>query len=280
MSSYTNKLKMVFDGLTFSEEKLSNYIQEHREEIRNLTSQELADAVGVGQSTVIRFSQKLGYGNYKKMIADISMDNPDAYVDLEIDDQESTVETMEKLREQYNLILDMTFDMNKSDDVDLAVDFLYNARKIIIAGFSVRNNCFADYFAHRLSYIGLDAYHHDHTTMIYSALNQCNDQDVIIVLSESGETRDMVNFAKLAKKRGMKVISITKVSENTIKALSDINFKLVEYGNRTFLRTNLIRSSLLAVFDMIYLNLLKKDFERFEMHFTMMKIQTKLNYKA
>lgn len=280
MSSYTNKLKMVFDGLTFSEEKLSNYIQEHREEIRNLTSQELADAVGVGQSTVIRFSQKLGYGNYKKMIADISMDNPDAYVDLEIDDQESTVETMEKLREQYNLILDMTFDMNKSDDVDLAVDFLYNARKIIIAGFSVRNNCFADYFAHRLSYIGLDAYHHDHTTMIYSALNQCNDQDVIIVLSESGETRDMVNFAKLAKKRGMKVISITKVSENTIKALSDINFKLVEYGNRTFLRTNLIRSSLLAVFDMIYLNLLKKDFECFEMHSTMMKIQTKLNYKA
>ena len=280
MSSYTNKLKMVFDGLTFSEEKLSNYIQEHREEIRNLTSQELADAVGVGQSTVIRFSQKLGSGNYKKMIADISMDNPDAYVDLEIDDQESTVETMEKLREQYNLILDMTFDMNKSDDVDLAVDFLYNARKIIIAGFSVRNNCFADYFAHRLSYIGLDAYHHDHTTMIYSALNQCNDQDVIIVLSESGETRDMVNFAKLAKKRGMKVISITKVSENTIKALSDINFKLVEYGNRTFLRTNLIRSSLLAVFDMIYLNLLKKDFERFEMHSTMMKIQTKLNYKA
>lgn len=280
MSSYTNKLKMVFDGLTFSEEKLSNYIQEHREEIRNLTSQELADAVGVGQSTVIRFSQKLGYGNYKKMIADISMDNPDAYVDLEIDDQESTVETMEKLREQYNLILDMTFDMNKSDDVDLAVDFLYNARKIIIAGFSVRNNCFADYFAHRLSYIGLDAYHHDHTTMIYSALNQCNDQDVIIVLSESGETRDMVNFAKLAKKRGMKVISITKVSENTIKALSDINFKLVEYGNRTFLRTNLIRSSLLAVFDMIYLNFLKKDFERFEMHSTMMKIQTKLNYKA
>lgn len=111
MSSYTNKLKMVFDGLTFSEEKLSNYIQEHREEIRNLTSQELADAVGVGQSTVIRFSQKLGYGNYKKMIADISMDNPDAYVDLEIDDQESTVETMEKLREQYNLILDMTFDI-------------------------------------------------------------------------------------------------------------------------------------------------------------------------
>lgn len=280
MSSYTNKLKMVFDGLTFSEEKLSNYIQEHREEIRNLTSQELADAVGVGQSTVIRFSQKLGYGNYKKMISDISMDNPDAYVDLEIEEQESTVETMEKLREQYNLILDMTFDMNKSDAVDTAVDYLYNARKIIIAGFSVRNNCFADYFAHRLSYIGLDAYHHDHTTMIYSALNQCDERDVLLVLSESGETRDMVNFTKLAKKRDMKVISITKMSENTVKSLSDINFKLVEYGNRTFLRTNLIRSSLLAVFDMIYLNLLKKDFDRFEMHSTMMKIQTKLNYKA
>lgn len=111
-------------------------------------------------------------------------------------------------------------------------------------------------------------------------MNQCDERDIIIVLSEFGETRDMVNFSKIAKKRGLKVISITKMSENTVKSLSDINFKLVEYGNRTFLRTNLIRSSLLAVFDMIYLNLLKKDFDRFEMHSTMMKIQTKLNYKA
>ena len=69
-TSYSQKLKSIFGDLTYSEEKLAQYIEEHRTEIKDIASQQLADLVGVGQSTVIRFSQKLGYGTFKKMIAD------------------------------------------------------------------------------------------------------------------------------------------------------------------------------------------------------------------
>ena len=106
--SYTQKLKTTFGELTYSEEKLAQYIDEHRSEMTDITSQQLAAEVGIGQSTVIRFSQKLGYGTFKKMIADITSENPDESIDLEIEEHESTRETNEKIREQYNQILDLT----------------------------------------------------------------------------------------------------------------------------------------------------------------------------
>ena len=55
--SYTQKLKTTFGELTYSEEKLAQYIDEHRSEMTDITSQQLAAEVGIGQSTVIRFSQ-------------------------------------------------------------------------------------------------------------------------------------------------------------------------------------------------------------------------------
>lgn len=279
-ASYTNKLKLVFGDLTYSEERLAEYIDRNRSEIKGLTSSQLAERVGIGQSTVIRFSQKLGYGNFKKMLQDISSDNPDEYIDLEIGENESTKMTNEKLREQYNKILDLTFSFNHDADIDEAVEYLYRAGRIICCGFSARNIYFAQYFAYKLSSVGLDAYCNEHMAMIYSQLRQCGAGDAIVILSESGETRDLINFAKLAKKKEMKVISITRVSSNTLQAISDKNLKIADYGARTFLRNSVLRISVLSILDMLFLNLVKKDFQRFEKEAARFSFMTKLDYRV
>lgn len=46
--SYTQKLKTTFGELTYSEEKLAQYIDEHRSEMTDITSQQLAAEVGIG----------------------------------------------------------------------------------------------------------------------------------------------------------------------------------------------------------------------------------------
>lgn len=280
MASYKDKLKLVFDNLTYSEEKLASFIDENKDEIRQMTSQQVADRVGIGQSTVIRFSQKLGYRNFKKMLADIGSDHPDEYISLEIDEEESTGATNEKIREQYNKILDMTFQFNQDVDVDEVVDYLFQARRIICCGFSERNIYFAQYFTYKLSSIGYDAFCGSYMSLVYTALEHCHRGDAIIILSESGETRDLLNFAKKAKKKGMRVISITRVSQNSLQGLSDKNLRVVDYGSRTFLRHTMIRMSYMCVLDMLFLNLVKRDFAKAEKTITKMRIETKLDYHA
>ena len=45
--SYTQKLKTTFGELTYSEEKLAQYIDEHRSEMTDITSQQLAAEVRI-----------------------------------------------------------------------------------------------------------------------------------------------------------------------------------------------------------------------------------------
>lgn len=61
------KLKAVYQDLTQSEKLVADYILEHIDEIRTITSHQLAVNTHIGQSTIIRFSQKLGYNSFREL---------------------------------------------------------------------------------------------------------------------------------------------------------------------------------------------------------------------
>lgn len=277
---YLAKLKSVMRDLTYSEELLANYINEHTDEIDNLTSTDLARICGVSQSTVIRFSQKLGYESYKKMTLDISTQQSDENIDINIDPNEDTNTTIEKLKSQYDYILNLTYSLNSIHNIDYAVELLHQAKRIVCFGFSARNNLFAQYFSEKLLVMGKDSKYELYPALVYSDIEQLEENDVLVLFSESGETRDLVNYAKLAREKKVQVISITRVQKNKLQSLSDCSLKIVEYGGRTALRSNLIRYSILIIIDTLYLNLIKKEYDHAEKLLVKHRIETKLNYKA
>lgn len=276
---YAQKLKLIFDNMTYSEEKLAKYIEEHRNEIKTMTSQELADKTGVGQSTVIRFSQKLGYGSFKKMISDFdSTDEGD--IEVEVEPEDTMSETYGKLKNQYADVIDMTLSINDEKEIKGAIELISNAKRIIVTAFSEKNIIFARYLAYRFSFAGYNAFAMSELTSTVSHINMCEKNDVIIIISESGTTDRLLNFAKIAKTKGMKVISLTKKNQNPMQKISDINLKVINYGDRGFMRMSMVRISMLVVFDLILLNLVKEDFDDSEKFSEIIKLQTKLNYKA
>ena len=57
------KLKAVYQDLTQSEKLVADYILDHIDEIRTITSHQLAVNTHIGQSTIIRFSATTASGN-------------------------------------------------------------------------------------------------------------------------------------------------------------------------------------------------------------------------
>ena len=276
---YAQKLKLILDDMTYSEEKLAKYIEEHRSEIKTMTSQELADKTGVGQSTVIRFSQKLGYGTFKKMISDFdSTDEGD--VEVEVEPEDTMSETYGKLKNQYSDAIDMTLSINKESDIKQAIELISNAKRIIVTAFSEKNVIFARYLAYRFCFAGINAVAMSELTSTVAHINMCDREDVIIIISESGTTDRLLNYAKIAKTKGMKVISLTKKNQNPLQKISNINLKVINYGDRGFMRMSMVRISMLVVFDLILLNMVKEDFDDSEKFSEIIKLQTKLHYKA
>ena len=54
------KIKGMLDQLSASERKLADFILDNSNLLRDYSSQQLADAVGISQSSVVKFCQKLG----------------------------------------------------------------------------------------------------------------------------------------------------------------------------------------------------------------------------
>ena len=63
MSAFT-KIKAIKHALSSSESKLATFTLDSPNAVRDLSSQELANVVGVSQSSVVKFAQKLGYKGY------------------------------------------------------------------------------------------------------------------------------------------------------------------------------------------------------------------------
>lgn len=277
---FHHKLQFMLGDLTASEQKVAAYIDDHRENMRGMSSSALAEAAGVSQPTIIRFSKKLGYGSYKQMINDVGVENADEFINVDISETEDTSTTMALLAQQYSAIVNMTFSLNSAECIDQAVQTLYRARRVIVAGYSERNYYLSEYICYRLENIGKDACTNSHSSLLYARLLNCEAGDALIVLSESGETRDLVNFAKLARKRGIGIISITRSAANTIQHLSDVNFKVMEYGARTFLRSCMIRLSMSCIVDALFLNLIKMDYAGFRKRSVKLNQMTKLSYEV
>lgn len=276
---FQHKLQFMAKDLTASEQKVAAYIDEHREQIRTMNSSALAEAAGVSQPTIIRFSKKLGYGSYKQMINDVGIENTDDFINMDIGENDDTATTMAMLSQQYSMIVNTTFMQNSVASVDQAVGYIVKARRIVVASYSERNYYLAEYLCYRLENIGLDAYTNSHSSLLYAKLMNCEAGDVLIVLSESGETPSLVNCANLALQKGMHVISLTRFASNTIQNLSDVNFKLVEYGPRTFLRSCMMRLSMQCIVDMLYLNLIKVNYSDYRIRSIKLNKMTKLSYK-
>ncbi|MGL4382274.1 MAG: MurR/RpiR family transcriptional regulator, partial [Bacilli bacterium] len=103
------RLKLATKKLTNSEKKVAEYIINNPQPFRTMTSYELASVLDVGQSTIIRFSQKLGYDSFKMLQLDVQSDhNNYLREDILIDEPTSAIN--KKIIAQYIDILKMSLE--------------------------------------------------------------------------------------------------------------------------------------------------------------------------
>ena len=68
---YREKIREYYDHLSRSYRKVADFILSNYYEVSFMTAAQLAYAVGVDTTTVVRFSQRLGYNGYPELLHDI-----------------------------------------------------------------------------------------------------------------------------------------------------------------------------------------------------------------
>ena len=114
----------------------------------------------------------------------------------------------------------------------------------------------------KLLYLGIDCqYYTDYYLQRISA-SSLHQDDTVIAISYSGQSKDVVDTVKIAKKAGAKVVVITNFGQTLLEKWGDVVLKSSQkqllYGDAIFSRT-----TQMALIDMLYMGIILSDYEKY-----------------
>jgi DNA-binding MurR/RpiR family transcriptional regulator len=254
------KIALLQGKLRQAEQAIADYVLANSQQIRQLSSQELAQAVGVSQATVVRFTQKLGYKGYpdfKFAVSDhLHQQNvPKAqqlHGDIALND--SFTEVARKLLTGKIEVLTNTLSANEQSSLEQACQLLNTARRIMLTGKGA-SFLVAQDFCLKLRKLGLLATAESDLHIQLADLAHYSDKDLLIVISESGETKEMVLVSQYAQSHQIPLLSLTGFAPNPVAKLSNLNLKTVANENAARLSSILSRNAQELIIDLLFIML-------------------------
>lgn len=259
------KLNAMKNQLTSIEKKIAEYILEDPERIKNLTTYEIAQNCDTSQASIVRFSKKLGFSGFPDFKLSLSQDignrKAESHVNIMHEELKST-DSFEiigkKVATENTRAVNNTYEITDFKELEKAVQAINSARKIMLAGVGFSGIVARDLYF-KLMELGKVASFENDSHMQLSYLSTMNENDILFVISHSGKTLELFNLAKVAKNKGIKIITLTSVANNPIRELGDIRLSTVEMKS-DFRATALSpRISQLTVVDMIYIKLMLEN---------------------
>ncbi|MGQ8366997.1 MurR/RpiR family transcriptional regulator [Glaciecola sp. 1036] len=261
-----SKIRAVMPKLSNNEQRLANFIVETPTALRDLSSQKLAEIVGISQSSVVKFAQKLNYKGYPALKLAILEDAKNVVHDehrlhgnIAIEDDYHTMAD-KLLRSKIN-VLKQTRTLNEENQIEKAVGYIDNAKRVLVTGLGGSALVGKDFVfkLHKLGVTALSEIDGHAQLALASTLNQ---DDVVFAISESGATTEVVNVVKEAKKGGSKIISVTKFGDNPISSLANVRLFSVAEEAATRISSILARTAQEFVIDVLFIALMQRYSDR------------------
>ncbi len=220
------KIRGMLDQMSVIERKLAEFILDNAHMLRDYSSQQLADAVGISQSSVVKFCQKLGYKGYPDLklaineaVVTASTRNRDQ-ADKNNEDG-SLLGIGEQLQFSLQQHLRTLLTINDEKTLLQAARLLQSADKILLAGFAKSAIVVAD-MQFRLLQLGKLALHHADPALALQLARSLTDTSVLLLISDSGQNNDLLKLEHYAKSRQLKIISLTSYKTNAQSLAADI----------------------------------------------------------
>lgn len=249
---------------TKSDKLLISYIKENLSDVAYKPISQIAKESNIGESTITRFARKMGFSSLQDFKVTLAQEiSSNRYkrniINSNIENDESAIETARKLLNSNINILANTVEIINSEDVQKCSQLIINAKRIYFIGIGY-SGIIAQDSNYKFMRIGLNCtcFDSSHTMIMMASI--MDEGDLIVAISHSGETEEIIKTVKLAKTNKVNVISITENKESELKDISDVNLGYI--SGETVLETGSISSKLAQIFmiDLIYTQVVKEEF--------------------
>lgn len=221
------KIRATYNQMTKAEKKVADYILRDPRGMLFLSITELAEACSVGETSVFRFCKTMGAKGYQefKMMLSLSLhegaDRLEQFTGSNLSLEDSFGDLVKKvLRTNINAI-EETGSLLNEDDVERTVSMLHEAERVYFFGVGA-SMLTAMKAMNKFMRIESKMFCIQDSHMQVMAAASMSHKDVAVLFSYSGETKDTIYVAQVAKKAGAGIICITRSAKSPLSACSDV----------------------------------------------------------
>ena len=223
VSDAFSRLRGLYPSLSPAESKVGQFVLDNPEKIMHMTLAEIASQTGVSDATAVRFCRSLGYEGWLEFkIALIqALPHSPQLIHNGISAEDSPAALARKVLLGSKQALDDTLAILDEQAFQKAVQLLAQARKILIAGVGT-SGPMAHEMYNRLLRLGLTCQVQTDSYLQVMQVALLTPQDVLVVISQTGDSFDPRRTAAEAHRAGVPVICITGNALSAITAFADV----------------------------------------------------------
>ena len=250
------KIRAERDQMSAIERRIADFILEESHLLRDYSSQQLANALKISQSSVVKFSQKLGFKGYPDLKFSIGEsiargDAGEGNGGSEAAPEDPHAALAESLWHSKSQAEQETRLINPPERIDAIADAIGKAGKVFIIGLG-EDGIPARAFAMRLSLLDILTVHHFDAVLMTASIATANAADLLLVFSEHGQQPALCQIGRQFRERGGRVVSVTRHTANPLRAHAELALLVSAHDERAHIQPLLYQSALRHLLDMLF----------------------------
>ncbi|WP_133477611.1 MurR/RpiR family transcriptional regulator [Cognatilysobacter segetis] len=249
------RIRAERDRMSAIERRIADFLLENAHLLRDYSSQQLASALGISQSSVVKFSQKLGFRGYP----DLKYSIVEAAARPEGEDATTVAppaahplgalaDALWELKSQAEAA---TRAINPPEQVDAVARAIRHAGKVYVIGLG-EDGIPARAFATRLSMLGVLTVHYVDAALMQAGVSNAVEGDVLLAFSEHGRQPTLCQIARRMREHGGHVVTVTRHTPNPLRAHAGVALLVSAHDGRRHVEPLLYQSAVLHLLDLIF----------------------------
>lgn len=221
--SIISEIKSGYDFLTKTEKAIADLLLLSPQNFITYSMAQISECCGVSQGSINNFAKKFtgdGFSSLKlKLAGELAAHNeiePFAIIDRDLKIKAAMEIKIKETLEAFK----NTLEINDENSLKNAVSLLLNSKKIEVcgmyySGLTARNLC------QELITLGRPATHSDDMLMTAISTSMLTKDDLLVTISSSGKTKEIIDTATLSQKNGVPILAITSNRFSPIAKMAD-----------------------------------------------------------
>lgn len=216
------KIESIKVMLPGSELKVADFISKYPEKVVGMTTKDLSDAANCSQASIIRFCKRLQVSSFtdlKVMLGqEVISDIPVVYSDIL--PNENITDTKIKLLGNAIQSMQSTIEQINDEVIKDVVELIDDSELILVYGVGA-SFLVAENINQKFSRLGKTVINSLDIHMLITLLTSNKKKMLLICISNSGDTKEVISLVKQAKKNKVPTIGICQFGKNLLSINAD-----------------------------------------------------------